>query len=251
MKHAQGGRVCLSRVKRQTQASIILGISLATLDDAGHGSRGAADERPAIAADLSAYVVGNPRSVVLLTGASGTGKSSILAMAKRQLRARGVLIQRCDASALASEGRRVVEMSPRTSTRAWLRFLADAGLAEARLLNRRARELSDGQRSRLALALMLASAARARRPSVLMVDEFLALLDRTTAMSCAASVARSIRRCNQAPESSLIVATSHDDLADALRPDLHITLDPRRPAQRHARAPDAGAPTTPEPGELA
>ncbi len=237
---------------RLTQASIILGIPLATLDCAVTHGEGRTDERSRVAAAICEQVLEHPGCVVLITGPSGSGKSTALATARRTLRTCAVLVRR-DGSprTLATDSRRMIEMATGVSTRAWLGFLADAGLAEARLLNRRARELSDGQRSRLALALMLAATARVRRPTALIVDEFAALLDRATAQSCAASLARAIRRSAGDAPRSLMIATSHEDLIDALRPDVHVSLDARRPARVHVRDHAGFDFTTPTSGDLA
>jgi len=119
-----------------------------------------------------------------------------------------------------------VEARPLDET---LALLARVGLAEAWTYLRTPSQLSDGQRWRLKLALALDAAfreeasqagARARRRTILCADEFCAVLDRVTAMI----VARTLRRAVRAPLSA-IVATSHDDLADALQPDLVVTCD--------------------------
>ena len=99
-----------------------------------------------------------------------------------------------------------------------LLLLARVGLGEAWSYLRAPEELSEGQRFRLKLALGLHSAKRqapARR-AVLVCDEFAAVLDRITAMV----VARCLRRSIDANSHlSAIVATSHEDLQPALKPD--------------------------------
>jgi ABC-type ATPase with predicted acetyltransferase domain len=106
-------------------------------------------------------------------------------------------------------------------------MLSRVGLAEAWTYLRTPRELSEGQRWRLKVAIAIANAdARARdqnpRRTILICDEFAAVLDRVTA--CV--VARALRRTiDSARGISAILATSHDDLIDALRPDLRIKCD--------------------------
>src|SRR5262249_29252371 len=99
-----------------------------------------------------------------------------------------------------------------------LLLLARVGLGEAWSYLRAPEELSEGQRFRLKLALGLQSAKRqsASRRAILVCDEFAAVLDRITAMV----VARCLRRSIDAhPHLAAIVATAHDDLQPALKPD--------------------------------
>lgn len=91
---------------------------------------------------------------------------------------------------------------------------------------RRPCELSDGQRYRLRLAqiismLMHDDAAALARPSVVLADEFGSTLDRITAQT----VARNLRRWVDRHSSrviSFILATAHDDLLEALQPDVLV-----------------------------
>jgi ABC-type ATPase with predicted acetyltransferase domain len=107
-----------------------------------------------------------------------------------------------------------------TPLREILLLLARVGLGEAWSYLRSAEELSEGQRFRLKLALALHSATRrspdGRRRVILICDEFAAVLDRITAMV----VARCLRRAIDAnPMLAAVVATSHEDLQPALKPD--------------------------------
>jgi ABC-type ATPase with predicted acetyltransferase domain len=102
-----------------------------------------------------------------------------------------------------------------------LATLAAVGLADATILPRFVRDLSEGEKARLALAVAI-RAARVRRASWLLLDEFLAVLDRPTARGVATGIRRTWNR-DDMPR--LVVATSHDDLAAALRPDCTINLD--------------------------
>lgn len=157
-------------------------------------------------------------TITLLTGASGSGKTSALRSAVEQWRA---------------EGRMVIEARP-ASRRAWrracvelvgegegeegvaraMRRLSQVGLGEARCFVRSAQELSEGQRERLWLGMALERAARTVG-SVIVVDEFLARLDRVTARVTARCFAREVRQEGV----SAVVATAHDDLEEALGAD--------------------------------
>lgn len=90
------------------------------------------------------------------------------------------------------------------------------GLAEAQLLCRLPRELSDGQAHRFRLAAAVASGRR-----VLACDEFLATLDRTTAKV----VAFNLRRVATGEGLLVGVATTHEDLLDDLQPDVLVRFD--------------------------
>jgi hypothetical protein len=81
------------------------------------------------------------------------------------------------------------------------------------LLLRTPAELSDGQRYRFRLAFALST-----QPRWLMADEFAAYLDRTLARVLAFNLRRLVTRTG----TGVMVATTHEDLAADLRPDLHV-----------------------------
>lgn len=163
-------------------------------------------------------------TITLLTGASGSGKTTALRSVCASLRAMGrevveVRPARGRAARLAG-----VEMVGRGAgeagvTRA-MRRLSQAGLGEARCFVRRAEAMSEGQRERLWLAVALERASRARS-GVLVADEFLARLDRVTARNTARCFARAAR----AEGVGVLVATAHDDLEDALGADVTARFD--------------------------
>jgi len=163
-----------------------------------------------------------PRQVCFITGPSGGGKSNILRALLRRLRIRRAPIVECATSRLTRGPRQPVVDCLDAPLEETLRALAHAGLAEAMLFARAPDELSDGQRWRLALALAMHDAnrrANPRTPATLVIDEFAAVLDRTTASTVAATAARWAR----AASVRLVCSTAHDDLAPALRPDLTVT----------------------------
>ncbi|MEU7280122.1 hypothetical protein AB0A69_15235 [Streptomyces sp. NPDC045431] len=97
-----------------------------------------------------------------------------------------------------------------------LSLLGQVGLGEAFVCLTPYEALSDGQKARAQLAL-----AYARGGTLLVVDEFLSNLDRVSAKAVAYSFQRFCRKRGV----SAVVATAHDDLVEALGPDLLITLD--------------------------
>jgi ABC-type glutathione transport system ATPase component len=180
--------------------------------------------------------------IVLVTGPSGAGKSSLLRALETLARAREQTwldFRTIDVPQLPT----VDCFGTDASLDDVLALLARVGLAEVWTYLRIPAQLSDGQRWRLKLAIALDVAQRRSRPrksdnsppsapgsatpqaadSLLVIDEFAALLDRVTA----SIVARTLRRAIDAHHSTLgaLVATGHDDLARALAPDRIVHCD--------------------------
>ncbi len=146
-----------------------------------------------------------PTDVVLFTGPSGSGKSSVMREVAKRFGA-------VDAGSLELPAVPLVDALP-GAVEDRLATLAGCGLSEARLLLRTPAELSEGQRYRFRMAYALATA---RGPIVL--DEFTAALDRTLAWV----VAFNLRKLATRAGIGVLAATTHEDIADDLNPDLHV-----------------------------
>lgn len=148
--------------------------------------------------------------VIYITGQSGSGKSLLLKELARRLEGEASLA-RLDDIELKEEP--VIEQVGDTFAEG-LQYLARAGVSDAYLYIRKPSELSDGQRYRVKLAILLA-----RGVKVWVADEFGAVLDRTTAKVVAYNMARAARKAG----ATLIVATTHTDLKEELAPTITVT----------------------------
>lgn len=153
----------------------------------------------------------NQGDVVYITGQSGSGKSLLLKDLTAQMSAGGLKV--ADLNKVELEEKPVIELVGRTTVEA-TDLLAKAGISDAYIYLRKPSELSDGQRYRLKLAILMASDA-----DVWIADEFGAVLDRTTAKLVAFSMQKVARRLGK----TFMVATTHDDLREELGPSLTIT----------------------------
>jgi ABC-type ATPase with predicted acetyltransferase domain len=180
--------------------------------------------------------------LVLFTGPSGSGKSSLLRAVAEQLDA-------LDANALSLPDVPLVDaLAGPVPER--LGRLAACGLGEARLLLRTRAELSDGERYRFRLAFALDRLGERR---FLQADEFCAVLDRTLAKV----IAFNVRKLSTRTGIGFLLATTHDDLTGDLQPDMHVRClgDGRIEAERNdgakKKAPrsltNCGSPKAPAP----
>jgi ABC-type ATPase with predicted acetyltransferase domain len=160
--------------------------------------------------------------IVLCTGASGSGKSSLMQAVAAQLRSER---QVEDIDDLDLGDQLLIDSLPGETAEA-MQWLAQCGLGEARLLLRSPSELSDGQRYRFRLALGLS-----RKPDWLVADEFTATLDRTLARV----IAFNLRRLADRTGTGFLLATTHEDVVDDLQPDVHIVCRLDGTIQVHRR----------------
>ncbi len=150
-----------------------------------------------------------PRTgITYVTGYSGTGKSKLLE-----------LFRQCNPDAWEpvepADDRPLIELFELPIADV-LALLGRVGLGEAFTFLTPYRQLSDGQRARARLALAYAQCKR-----LLVIDEFLSTVDRTSAAIAAYGFQKFCRRHGIAA----VLASAHDDLTEALGPDLQITLD--------------------------
>jgi ABC-type ATPase with predicted acetyltransferase domain len=155
--------------------------------------------------------------LVLITGPSGAGKSTLLNRIAVALAERGdVRVVRLEEIPLPAD-RSVIDCFPGSVDEA-AAHLGRAGLAEAHIFLRAPAELSEGQRFRYRLARFFAS-----EDDVLITDEFAAALDRVTARTVAHQVGTFVRRSVQTNHPrAVLVATTHEDLSDDLRPTVRV-----------------------------
>jgi hypothetical protein len=210
-----------------------------------------------------------PGDVVFAAGPSGSGKSVLLVrLAEALRRAWGDEARLVDLASVQLADRPVIDlMRPPLETA--LRRLSTAGLADAFVLLRTPRELSDGQRYRMRLAKAIeacapdgralacgsrlsgggAAAGGAATTALLFADEFCSTLDRL----CARAVAYRVRRLAREEGVTVLAASAHDDLIEDLAPDVLITRHEGRGVEVRYADPsrDAGLSGAPKASALA
>lgn len=149
--------------------------------------------------------------MVYITGESGGGKSTLLRELARQMAEQGLKVADIDKIELPDEP--ICELVGADLNEA-LRLLGIGGINDANLYIQSPKALSDGQRYRLKLAMLIGSGAK-----VWVADEFLAVLDRVTAINVAFNMQKIARDFG----ATLIVATTHGDMVKDLAPDIIIT----------------------------
>lgn len=151
--------------------------------------------------------------VVYITGQSGSGKSTVLRELSANMKSEGLTVADIDKVELKDVP--LIDQIG-TTTKEALTFLSIAGLNDAYLFIRKPAELSDGQRYRFRLAKLIESGSQ-----VWIADEFLAVLDRTTAKVIAFNLQKVARNVG----ATVLVATTHDDMVKDLAPT--VTIDKR------------------------
>lgn len=144
--------------------------------------------------------------VVYITGDSGGGKSVL--MKELQKLTGGV----STADVVIDYDKPIVEAIGKDLDQA-LYYLNLVGLSDAFICLRKFGELSDGQKSRFVLAKMLEL-----DNDYLFIDEFCALLDRTTAKIVSYGIQKIVRKLGKV----LLVATTHEDILEDLNPSVFI-----------------------------
>jgi len=159
-----------------------------------------------------------PGDIVYLTGPSGAGKSVLLRELER-------CVPASDAVNLTGidlpQDRTVVDCFDSDVVTS-LRTLSTVGLSDVFSLLNRPCWLSDGQKYRFRLARALA----AGKPFVF-ADEFCSELDRITA----ATVAFNVHRLAKRTRTTLVLASSRDDILMDLAPDVLVVKDFSGPAE--------------------
>lgn len=144
-----------------------------------------------------------PGKIILFSGSSGTGKSSLLRAAARRIRGAARLDE-------SPRGRSALIDTLGQDVREAVHLLSLCGLAEAHLMLRSPRELSDGQRYRYGIARCLAEQA-----NTVIADEWCAKLDRVTARV----ISRNVRKLADRRGVGFLLATAHEDIIRDLQPD--------------------------------
>lgn len=170
---------------------------------------------PPLDAQLVNLMLPMPGEITLITGASGSGKSSLLASIRAQLQGSQIV----DLAKVELKDLPIVDLFdlPLKET---LLLLSKFGLSEAWSYLRLPRELSDGQQWRLKLAVVMEQLKQSPQ-SILLCDEFAALLDRITARIIAHQLGKWIKQHAM----RAILATAQDDLSTALAPTVQIKCD--------------------------
>lgn len=149
-----------------------------------------------------------PKDIVYVTGDSGSGKSVLLKAIKKDLGKEAI-----DMAHLPIEQDKPLIDTIGKNLTEGLELLSRAGLNDAFLFIRRFQELSDGQKYRYRTAKLMES-----RKQWWIADEFCSTLDRDTAKIVAFNIQKLARKTGRA----VIVATTHTDLLEDLKPSVHI-----------------------------
>ena len=157
---------------------------------------------------LDAELKIRPRDVVYVTGDSGSGKSVLLRAIKADLNSEAADLSEIQ----VDENKPLIETVGETVEEG-LELLSEVGLNDAFLFLRTYTQLSEGQKYRYRIAKLIESGKQWG-----IMDEFAACLDRETAKIIAFNLQKIARKQGKA----VIVATTHNDLFDDLKPNVYV-----------------------------
>ena len=157
---------------------------------------------------LDAELKIGPRDVVYVTGDSGSGKSVLLRAIKADLNSEAADLSEIQ----VDENKPLIETVGETVEEG-LELLSEVGLNDAFLFLRTYTQLSEGQKYRYRIAKLIESGKQWG-----IMDEFAACLDRETAKIIAFNLQKIARKQGKA----VIVATTHNDLFDDLKPNVYV-----------------------------
>lgn len=169
-----------------------------------------------------------PGQLTVITGHSGSGKTTALSQLTSQLRSKSHSIHTAPLPNDPLPNLPVIDIVRKahklsTDERAIERaaeLCASTGLSDAHVLAARPAFISTGERARVHLACTLSKAIQRPMP-VLVVDEFAATLDRATALG----LARAIRKWTTQNNAITLIATNRSEVLPTLDPDQSINLD--------------------------
>ncbi|NOT00706.1 MAG: hypothetical protein HOP29_08770 [Phycisphaerales bacterium] len=164
-----------------------------------------------------------PGRIIFITGPSGSGKSTAL----RSIESRCPAALNVERVRFPEERSVVDGVCPGRPLTDALSTLSACGLSESPLWLRRPDELSDGQRFRARLARAVGLIARTNSSGPLLCDEFCSGLHRRLARS----IAFNLRKLATRRGWCLVLASSDDDFAADLQPDITVRLSERGKAQ--------------------
>lgn len=188
------------------------------------------DETRTITVIPETRIILKPGNLIYVTGPSGGGKSSFLRLLKESYD--GCSLNFSDLKSFVDCS--IIDQIGDTLENA-AKFLALAGLADAFVMLRKPCELSDGQRYRASLAKLIDTAEKYPPDKMLLVlaDEFGATLDRLTAQTLCRNIRRWVNNKNQ--NVCFVCATTHDDLLEALQPDVLVYIPLGENLEVHTR----------------
>ncbi|MEM2108146.1 MAG: GNAT family N-acetyltransferase [Candidatus Bathyarchaeia archaeon] len=149
-----------------------------------------------------------PTDIVYITGDSGSGKSVLLRALRADLGDEAI-----DLAEIAVDPDKPIIETVGATVEEGLELLSRVGLNDAFLFLRTYSQLSDGQKYRYRIAKLIESGRQ-----WWLMDEFAACLDRDTAKIIAFNLQKIARQQRKA----VIVATTHTDLLEDLRPSVHV-----------------------------